>query len=233
MKQQRNEVPPGPVHGESDPKVQLLLAAETLFAARGIQGVSLREIATAAGHGNNNAVRYHFGSMHGLIQAIFRHRVAQMEPPRARMLALAERDGLLHDLRTLLEVFFIPHLGLRDETGRYPYSSFLAHYLLYLRPRGMQHVADNAGTVSESLLRAQQLLRTRLAYLPDKVFDARLRVAGVTFYTTLLIHDQTTEPDDAGLAALVEDTLEQMTVAIGAAWRPHRPMPPEAGSAAR
>jgi AcrR family transcriptional regulator len=216
--------------GETDPKIQLLLAAETLFAARGIQGVSLREIATAAGHGNNNAVRYHFGSMHGLIQAIFRYRVAQMEPPRAGMLAVAERDGMLQDLRTLLDVFYLPHLDLRDATGRYPYSAFLAHYLLYLRPRGMQHVADNAGTVSASLLRAQQLLRARLAYLPDKVFDARLRVASVTFYTTLLIHDQATEPDDSGLTALVEDTLEQMTVAIGAAWRPHRALRPAAGA---
>ena len=51
--------------------VRLIRAAETLFAARGIDAVSMREIATAARCGDTNAVTYYFGSKDGLLAAVF------------------------------------------------------------------------------------------------------------------------------------------------------------------
>src|SRR4051794_41890454 len=50
-------------------KEQIVLAAEALFAERGIEGVSLRQIGAAAGNGNNSAVQYHFGTKDRLGQA--------------------------------------------------------------------------------------------------------------------------------------------------------------------
>jgi AcrR family transcriptional regulator len=41
-----------------------------LFATRGLDNVSLREIGTAAGQGNNAAVQYYFGDRDGLLKAI-------------------------------------------------------------------------------------------------------------------------------------------------------------------
>jgi AcrR family transcriptional regulator len=52
-------------------KEQIVLAAEGLFAERGIEGVSLRQIGAAAGNGNNSAVQYHFGTKERLVQAVF------------------------------------------------------------------------------------------------------------------------------------------------------------------
>lgn len=54
----------------SDTRLAILRAAETLFAAKGIDSVSLREIATVAGQGNNSAVLYHFTSKLGLLNAL-------------------------------------------------------------------------------------------------------------------------------------------------------------------
>ncbi len=54
----------------SDTRLAILRAAETLFADKGIDSVSLREIATAAGQGNNSAVLYHFTSKVGLLNAL-------------------------------------------------------------------------------------------------------------------------------------------------------------------
>ena len=68
-------------------KRHLLLTAERLFAQRGCEGVSLREIAQAAGSRNNNAVQYHFGSREGLMAAIHVCRVGDMEAMREAMLA--------------------------------------------------------------------------------------------------------------------------------------------------
>ena len=52
-------VRPGPAPTTA---LQLLLAAERLFAEHGLAGVSLRQISIEAGSSNNSAIRYHFGS---------------------------------------------------------------------------------------------------------------------------------------------------------------------------
>ncbi|MET0908751.1 MAG: helix-turn-helix domain-containing protein, partial [Ilumatobacteraceae bacterium] len=54
---------------------RIVEVAERLFALHGIDGVSLRQIAAAAGTANNSAVNYHFGSKDGLITAIFQYRL--------------------------------------------------------------------------------------------------------------------------------------------------------------
>lgn len=169
-----------------DSRVQLILAGERLFAERGMEGASLREIASAAGHGNNNAVRYHFGSKEGLMQAIFHHRVLQMEPVRARLLARLEADGLLTDARSLLELIALPYFTLRASDGRFSYPAFMLQYLLQYRPRGVRHMADEAGALSPALNRAQELLRARINYLSPETADRRIRHAMIAFVTAII-----------------------------------------------
>src|SRR5687768_8084123 len=52
----------------------LVRTAEQLFAERGIDAVSLREIGQVAGQGNNAAIQYHFGDREALVLAIFEYR---------------------------------------------------------------------------------------------------------------------------------------------------------------
>ena len=86
-----------------DAKTRLILAAEILFAKGGIEGVSLREIAAAAGQRNHHAVQYHFGIRDTLVQAVFDYRMDQMEAARGAMLAAAEASGRLDDTRSIVE----------------------------------------------------------------------------------------------------------------------------------
>ena len=51
-------------------RAALLSAAERLFAERGIDGVSLREINRASGARNAIAVQYHFEDRAGVVRAI-------------------------------------------------------------------------------------------------------------------------------------------------------------------
>jgi AcrR family transcriptional regulator len=53
-----------------DTPTELLRAAERLFAARGVDSVSLREIAAAAGQANHSAALYHFSNKRELINAL-------------------------------------------------------------------------------------------------------------------------------------------------------------------
>ena len=70
----------------SSTRSRLIDAAEQLFAARGIDGVSLREINRASGAKNAVAVQYHFADRSGVVRAVLdKHRPA-VEAARHAML---------------------------------------------------------------------------------------------------------------------------------------------------
>lgn len=90
---------------------QLLAAAELLYAERGIDGASLREINAAAGARNASAVQYHFGDRAGLLRAILlKHRPA-VEARRHGLLDAADARGDA-DLHGLAHALVVP---LADE----------------------------------------------------------------------------------------------------------------------
>jgi AcrR family transcriptional regulator len=114
-----------------DTRQQLILAAERLFAERGIDGVSLREINLAAKQRNTSAAHYHFGSKDALIDAIFEFRRTEVGKRRDEMLDALEQGGRAEDVRALAEALVMPlaaevHRG--PESGRY--LEFLAHLFL-------------------------------------------------------------------------------------------------------
>ena len=61
----------------------LIETAERLFAERGVNAVSLREIGAEAGQRNTGAVRYHFGTKEALVNAVFEHRMTPINEPSA------------------------------------------------------------------------------------------------------------------------------------------------------
>jgi AcrR family transcriptional regulator len=97
------------------------LAAERLFAERGYEGVSLREIGAAAGSGNNSAVQYHFGSKEQLVVAIFENRLPYIDDRRAVLIAQLEP----RDIRGWVECYILPLLEQGEIDGSH-YMSFIA-----------------------------------------------------------------------------------------------------------
>ena len=67
-------------------------AARTLFAERGVAGVSMREIGRAAGHRNTNAVQYHFGGREALVAEVLRPHHEQVAARRAALLDAFDDD---------------------------------------------------------------------------------------------------------------------------------------------
>jgi AcrR family transcriptional regulator len=101
-------------------KEQLVLTGERLFAQFGLDGVSLRQIATEAGAGNNSAVRYHFGSKDALAEAILLYRLPRLSWRRKRLTA-GVRAG---DLRAVLEAHLLPVAEQAEQEDSY-YLMFL------------------------------------------------------------------------------------------------------------
>lgn len=86
-------------------RARLIATAERLFAARGIEGVSLSDINLAAGQRNKNASHYHFGDKQGLLQAILDKHLPGVIVRRERLLDEMEAQksyGIVDVVRALL-----------------------------------------------------------------------------------------------------------------------------------
>jgi AcrR family transcriptional regulator len=96
-----------------DTRLALMRAAEQLFAQQGVDRVSLREIAIAAGQRNVSAATYHFGSKRELIEAILERHSLPVQDSWAPALAADSEHRL--DLNTLLELLVRPLVAKIDD----------------------------------------------------------------------------------------------------------------------
>ncbi|HPV68791.1 MAG TPA: helix-turn-helix domain-containing protein [Sphingorhabdus lacus] len=201
-----------PFSKRDDAKTRLILAAEILFAKGGIDGVSLREIASGAGQRNHHAVQYHFGNRETLVQAIFDFRMDQMEAMRGKMLEEARREGMLQDARTIVDIIFLPQLDLIDAHGDNSYANFLCQYLLR---NADTEFGRFGGHLPRHIAEALALLRARLDFLDDKAAQRRLITACFMFLNILATHTRYAADHrvDQAFAAALDDTLEQIVAA--------------------
>lgn len=95
-------------------KRKLILAAINLFAEHGVDSVSLRMINREAGHKNNSALHYHFGSKMGLIEAVdefIQQHFDEVREPSLVALEARAADGNIN-LTEALEVFVNPYVEI-------------------------------------------------------------------------------------------------------------------------
>lgn len=166
---------------------QLLDAAEALFAERGIDAVSLREITAAANQRNASAVQYHFGSRDGLIRALIARHMVAINAHRNRM--LDEIEAPIPPVRVVLEALVVPLAAqLDDPSGR--------RYLRIIDQLGADAVDDEVmeGDVNRSLNRVVEALRHTVAPLPPAV--GRARIGQVTRFLLDSLAEQARQIDD-------------------------------------
>lgn len=122
---------------------RLISAAEELFAARGIEGVSLREITRVAGQRNNSALQYHFGDRAGLLRAVVDKHRSDTEPSRHALLDEYEADGSA-DLHLLSVALVEPLVAkLADPDGGRAYLQINAE--VFTRPTGAVELMPGKG----------------------------------------------------------------------------------------
>ena len=92
----------------------LIRAARWLFAERGVDGVSMREVGRAAEQRNSNAVQYHFGDREALLLAVLAPHHALVAARRAALLDALEADADL-SLRALAGALVRPSAAMLGE----------------------------------------------------------------------------------------------------------------------
>jgi len=123
-------------------RAALVSAAERLFAAEGIDRVSLRQINRASGARNAVALQYHFEDRGGIVRAVVRKHYPQVDTERHRLLDAYEAAGE-RDVRRLGEALVLPSAAkLSDADGGPEYLQISAE--LINRPRDPE-----SGTTAE------------------------------------------------------------------------------------
>jgi AcrR family transcriptional regulator len=121
---------------------RIFLAAERLFAERGFDGVSVRDIVAEA-QVNLAAVNYHFGSKSELLLAVFRARTKQLNRERRDALRAAEtqHDGAA-PLEAILRALLGPPILWRDPaSGKATASRFVSRVHSEATPE-LRHILE-------------------------------------------------------------------------------------------
>ena len=99
---------------QDDTPQRMLKAATALFAERGVEKASLREL-TQLAEVNLAAVNYHFGSKDALVEAVFEDLARRVNAMRLRNLQVvldaADAQAARPDLEAILNTFIEPYLG--------------------------------------------------------------------------------------------------------------------------
>ena len=139
-------------------KQRIVSAAEQLFATRGIEGVSLREINAAAGQRNSTALQYHFVDRAGLVRAVLAKHHVEIEALRHDMLDVYEEVG--HgDLRSLAGALVRPSATkLSDPDGGRAYLCIHAQ-VVNMADRYTRSASEvSAGDLADSINRWRHLV---------------------------------------------------------------------------
>ena len=115
----------------------LKLVARRLFAERGVDGVTVREIAEAAGQKNHAAVGYHFGSKEALIRALVLDGAVIIDQRRNLWLDRLEAEGGPRTVREVVEVLIHGSVGMAGPGQEDSYSRFvtllgMSHHTLFM-----------------------------------------------------------------------------------------------------
>ena len=213
----------------ADTKEQILDAAETLFSAHGIEGVSLRSL-TKEANVNLASVHYHFGSKEAVVKAAFARCIRPVNRERLALLERLERgaaNGRLN-VEAVLFALFSPTMKLaRGSSERQSFVRLCAR--LYSEPADYLEPFFEE-EFSEVMKRFETAFAKALPGLPREELRSRMRFAiGVMAHTMLDCGRTHNWTERSGDETDPQATLASMVrfVAGGMLARPGRPsMPP-------
>jgi|SRR5690554_3287719 len=160
--------------------LKLIVTAERLFGDHGVEGVSIRQIVTAAGLVNSYSIHHHFGSKEGLVQAVYDYRVPQFEEGCRQRLheeIAGAGDGCV-SIQALLAARFMPLVDSFDVKTQQSYSKFLLRLLHRDSGRHPYFCSQVPQPASKEI---HKRLLTLFPGLPVEVFNTRFSLASDLF----------------------------------------------------
>ena len=162
----------------------LMLAAEQLFADKGANNVTIREIVETAGQKNESALQYHFKNLEGLIAATHSFRDAQIVEMRRGFLEKLTSQPQQPLLRDLAKVMVQPSFELART--RADFRRYIRAFSLSLATSNVPPMISVRRGNGETDGRLGELLRAALPHLDKEAYrrrlDSAIRYVSVAIY---------------------------------------------------
>src|SRR5579862_3709647 len=113
----------------AETRTRLKEEAQRLFALRGLEGVSVQDIISAAGQRNSASLRYYFGNKLELARELVVDGARLIDEDRQARVDRLEAEGAL-SVRAVLGALLFPMLELADRTGQPTYIRMIANFQL-------------------------------------------------------------------------------------------------------
>lgn len=168
---------------DSDTRLRLMLAGEKLIGEVGIDGVSLRQVNTAAGQKNKSAAHYHFGTKSGLVEAIYNYRMERVNARREQML-----NGSEEEISDWVAAWVYPMVEEMNQ------ADSGTHYIRFIA-KVSTHTDNNIRNLMKSqhasgLQRIATGLRSSLSDLPASIFSMRFGLVMIEVIHVLAEHER-------------------------------------------
>lgn len=154
---------------------QLKAVALRLFAERGINGVTVRQIAEAAGQKNHAAITYHFGSKEALIRQLVVDGAKAIDARRNAALDRAQATGGPHTVLEVMEMLVESSVDHDPPPEGECYNRFVVGLQLSNRALFMDALE---GRWNSGYQRCLGEVRRLMAHLPSDLLNQRLVFMG-------------------------------------------------------
>ena len=162
--------------------VKLMETAERLFGEHGIDGVSLRQIVSAAGQANSSAVQHHSGTKQGLVQAVYDMRLPELDRSRQRRPDAAKDSNGYVSVPQLLATMYMPVVEEFDEVAQKSFALFSSRLLQF---EEAEHPHMHTKVPQPAYNDIIERLAAHFSYLPQEVLVLRLRLSSELFFGAL------------------------------------------------
>ena len=159
----------------AETRTRLKEEAQRLFALRGLEGVSVQDIISAAGQRNSASLRYYFGNKLELARELVVDGARLIDEDRQARVDRLEAQGAL-SVRAVLGALLFPMLELADRTGQPTYIRMIANFQLNDRAF-LREALENKWNAGYQ--RCNALLRDLLPDIDPAIVDHRLSLVGI------------------------------------------------------
>lgn len=198
----------------NDASHHIKAVALKLFAERGIDGVTVRQIAQAAGQKNHNAITYYFGSKEALIRELIVGGARAIDERRHAALDRAATEGGPNDVRQVMEILVESSIDPHPPSWGECYNRFIVG--LQISNRGL-FMDALAGRWNSGYLRCLDEVRRLCPDIPADILNQKLVFMG-TSLGGILSSRETELADDSRPHLMWTDpsTLHRIAAALSA-----------------
>ena len=172
----------------SDTRTHIKETALRLFADRGVDNVSVRDILVAAEQKNGGSLHYHFGNKDALVQELVADGARRIDAWRIARLDALEATRSPPTLRDIVALLADPPSpqGAAEDAGYISFmnSLLVKHHALFL---------DGVEGHDIGFRRCVAHLRALLPDMPTELFNQRLRLTMLYLFTAVAAREQTGE----------------------------------------